>query len=116
MSNFMDRYKECKAAIYEISKQMTNKLWIGIASVLLAILIMLGPIVLLINCFIFNDSFNMILAGLVVCVYFIIYLSRVFYYKTITQKQVEDMKIFYLVDSLICLIGLVLGVLIGIFI
>ncbi|MDE7161840.1 MAG: hypothetical protein K2N65_03665 [Anaeroplasmataceae bacterium] len=116
MSNFMERYKACKAAIFEMSSQTSNKIWIGIASVGLAILVMLGPIVLLANCFIFNDYMNLVLIGLVLCFYFIIYLSRVFYYKTITKKQVADMKIFYLVDSLICLIGLVVGVGIGIFI
>ena len=116
MSNFMERYKECKAEIFEISKETPNKLWIGLASVGLAGLVLLGPIVLLANCFIFNDYMHLVLIGIVVCIYFIIFLSRVFYYKTITKKQVADMKIFYLVDSLVCLLGLVVGAVIGIFI
>lgn len=116
MSNFMNRYKACKIAIQELTKQTTNKIWIGLASVGLAILVMMGPIVLLGNCFIFNDYFTLVLVGLAVCIYLIVFLSRVFYYKTITKKQVQDMHVFYLVDSLVCLIGLLVGILIGLFI
>lgn len=116
MSDLTNRYRICKSSIQEMSRQTPNKIWIGLVSVALATLLMLGPIVLLANCFIFNDYFTLVIVGFAVCLYFIIFLSRVFYYKTITKKQVKDMHIFYLFDSLVCLVGLLLGIGIGIFI
>ncbi|MDE7214105.1 MAG: hypothetical protein K2N42_05955, partial [Anaeroplasmataceae bacterium] len=70
----------------------------------------------LINCFIFTDYLNLILIGLVLCLYLIIFLSRIFYYKTITKKQVEDMRCFYLVDAGVCAIVLCVGLFLGLFI
>lgn len=116
MLSFQERYMACKAAVKEMSSQTPQKIWIGLASTLLSILVMLGPIVILINCFIFNDYMNLVLIGILICLYFIIFLSRIFYYKTITKKQVEDMHIFYLVDALICAILLCVGIFIGLFI
>ncbi|MDE6660462.1 MAG: hypothetical protein K2J93_01395 [Anaeroplasmataceae bacterium] len=116
MLTFQERYRACKDQIKELSLQTPNKIWIGLASVFLSILIMVGPIAVLINCFIFNDYLNLILIGLVLCLYLIIFLSRIFYYKTITKKQVEDMKCFYLVDAGVCAIVLCVGLFLGLFI
>ena len=116
MLSFQERYRACKDAVKELSKQTEHKIWIGLASVLLAILVMIGPIVVLVNCFIFNDYMNLVLIGLIICVYFIIFFSRIFYYITITKKQVEDMKCFYLVDAVVCALALCVGIFIGLFI
>ncbi|MDE6407537.1 MAG: hypothetical protein K2K48_04625 [Anaeroplasmataceae bacterium] len=116
MLSFQERYRACKDAVRELSSQTPNKIWIALASILLSILIMVGPIVVLVNCFIFNDLMNLVLIGIILCVYCIILLSRIFYYKTITKKQVEDMHIFYLVDAGVCAIVLCVGIFIGLFI
>lgn len=116
MLNFQERYRACKEAVKELSRQTKNKIWIGLSSVLLALLIMIGPIVVLVNCFIFNDYMNLVLIGIIICLYFVLFLSRVFYYMTITKKQVEDMRTFYLVDAGVCAIALCVAVFIGLFI
>lgn len=116
MHNIMERYNNCKLKIKEISSQTNNKLWIGISAFLLSLLIVSGPIVVLINCFIFNDYLNLILIGLGFCLYLIVILSRFFYFKTITKKDVCDMHIFYLIDSLIWFIAVIVGIFIGFFI
>lgn len=116
MPSFRERLMTCKETIKEMSIQTPHKVWIGLASVLLSILLMTGPIVILANCFIFNDFMNLVLIGILVCVYCIILFSRIFYYKTITKKQVKDMHIFYLTDAGTCAIALCFGILIGIFI
>ena len=116
MTSFQERYRACKDEIKELSKQTPNKIWIGIASTLLSIFIMSGPIVILINCIIFNDLLNFIVIGFLLCLYLILFLSRVFYYKTITKKQVPDMYTFYLVDAGICALILCVGLFIGLFI
>ena len=113
MLSFQERYRACKEDVKELSRQTPNKIWIGLASVVLAVFIMVGPIVVLVNCFIFNDYLNLVLIGIILCLYFIILLSRIFYYKTITKKQVEDMHLFYLVDAGICAIALCVGIFIG---
>lgn len=116
MLNFSERYRACKEAIREMSLNTPHKIWIALASIALSVLIGIGPIILLVNCFIFNDYMNLVLIGILFFVYLIIYFSRVFYYKTITKKQIEDMKIFYLADAGICAIGLCIGIFIGLFI
>lgn len=116
MHNIIERYNNCKLRIKEISSQTNNKLWIGISSFLLALLIISGPVVVLINCFIFNDYLNLILIGLGFCLYLVVILSRFFYYKTITKKEVEDIHIFYLLDSFIWFIAVIVGIFIGLFI
>nr|MDE7106096.1 hypothetical protein [Anaeroplasmataceae bacterium] len=67
MLNFQERYRVCKDAVKELSRQTKNKIWIGLASVLLALLVMVGPIVVLVNCFIFNDFMNLVLIGIILC-------------------------------------------------
>ncbi|MDE6656134.1 MAG: hypothetical protein K2J85_03995 [Anaeroplasmataceae bacterium] len=116
MLSLTERYKDCKEEIKELSKQTPHKIWIALASIALSILIMVGPITVLINCFIFNDYFSLVLIGLILCVYGIILLSRIFYYLTITKKQVADMHIFYLMDAGICAIALCIGLFIALFI
>ncbi|MDE7264295.1 MAG: hypothetical protein K2N64_06510 [Anaeroplasmataceae bacterium] len=116
MLSFSERYRACKESIKEMSIHTEHKIWIALASIALAAFIGIGPIILLVNCFIFNDYLNLVLIGIVCFIYLIIYFSRVFYYKTITKKQVEDMKIFYLVDAGVCAIGLCVGIFVGLFI
>ncbi|MDE6945971.1 MAG: hypothetical protein K2P14_02180 [Anaeroplasmataceae bacterium] len=101
MHNIMDRYNEIKKELLEFSKEIPNKLGLGLMSAILAALIMMGPIVLLINCFIFNDYLFLIIIGLFVCLYFIILLGRIFYYQSIAKKRVQGMHIFYLVDGFV---------------
>ena len=113
---FSERLKTCKEQIKEISSQTPNLLWIAISSILLATLLMAGPLTIFINCFIFNDYMLFCLGGILVSVFLIIFLSRVFYYKTITKKQVEDMACFYAMDAIVCAIALCIGIFIGLFI
>ncbi len=114
--NFSERYKRCKEAIKEISSQTPHRVFIALVSILLAGLLMAGPITILANCFIFNDYMSFCLIGILICIFFIIFLSRVFYYQTITKKQVEDMACFYAMDAILCAVALCVGVFIGLFI
>ncbi len=116
MHNIMERYNNCKSNIKEISSQTSNKFWIGVSAFLLSLLIISGPVVVLINCFIFNDYINLVLIGLGFCIYLVVILSRFFYFKTITKKEVSDMYIFYLIDSFIWFIVVIIGIFIGLFI
>lgn len=116
MHNIMERYSNCKMEIKELSDNTNNKIWIALSSFLLSLLIVSGIVTLLINCLIFNDYIVLILVGLGICLYLVVILSRFFYYKTITKKQVKDMHIFYLVDSIIWAIAILVGVFIGLFI
>ena len=116
MNNFSERYKICKEQVKELSKQTPNRIWIALASILLAILIVAGPITIFVNCFIFNDYVSFCLIGILVSIFFLIFLSRVFYYQTITKKQVENMGSFYAMDALVCAIALCIGIFIGLFI
>lgn len=116
MTNFSERYKACKESVKELALQTPHRLWIALMSIGLSVLLMVGPIVIFVNCFIFNDYMGLCLIGILVCVFFIIFLSRVFYYKTITQKQVPDMSCFYAVDALVCALAMFVGIFIGLFI
>lgn len=116
MSSFSERYKNCKEQVKEMSSQTPHRLGIALLSIALAILLMMGPIVIFVNCFIFNDYMLLCLIGILISVFFIIFLSRVFYYKTITKKQVPDMVCFYAMDALVCALALFVGIFIGLFI
>ena len=116
MPNFSERYRACKEQVKEISRQTPQRVGIALVSIALAILLMMGPIVVFVNCFIFSDLMSSCLIGILISVFFIIFLSRVFYYKTITKKQVPDMSCFYLMDALICALALCVGIFIGLFI
>ncbi len=102
MNNFMDRYKEIKEEIHQYALEEKNKFLLGLVSFLLSLLIVVGPITLPINCFIFNDFFLLIILGLGVCFFVLLFLTRFFYYQGITQKRVNDMHVFYLMEALVC--------------
>ncbi|MDE6584459.1 MAG: hypothetical protein K2K15_03565 [Anaeroplasmataceae bacterium] len=102
MSNFSERYRECKEQIKDISAATPNKIWIALASILLSGLLVAGPITLLINCIMFISLYSLILIGILICGYLGLFLARVFYYKTITNGRVENMKTFYTVDAGVC--------------
>ena len=116
MPNFSERYRACKEQVKEISRQTPQRVGIALVSIALAILLMMGPIVVFVNCFIFSDLMSLCLIGILISVFFIIFFSLVFYYKTITKKQVPDMSCFYLMDALICALALCVGIFIGLFI
>ncbi len=102
MNNFMERYRDIKEEIHQLALEEKNKFLLGIVSFLLSLLIVVGPITLLINCFIFTDFLMLILLGIAACFFVLLFLSRFFYYQGITQKRVKDMHVFYLMEALVC--------------
>ncbi len=57
MPNFSERYRACKEQVKEISRQTPQRVGIALVSIALAILLMMGPIVVFVNCFIFLPEF-----------------------------------------------------------
>lgn len=99
-----------------ISGKNVNKRNIIIMSLIYAICIMIGPIVVLINCFIFNDYISLVLAGLILCLWLIYYLTRIFYFLGLSKGRVKNIGYFFLKDGIAVLLMYLISVFIFLFI
>ncbi len=102
--SFSERYKQVKAEITNLNKPFKDSLIALAVGLALATILLLGPITLLINCFIFVDYIAWIIRGLAVCLFFLLFLTKVFYYIILTQGQVKNMGIIYSMEALIIFI------------
>lgn len=101
MPSIFDNHREKVQEIAALQITTKDRILTGITSFVLALLIVIGPITVLINCFIFVDAIVAIICGLCLCLFLLIFLSRTFYIKGIVQKQVTNLRDFYIVEALI---------------
>lgn len=99
--SIFDIYNEARRDLKEVARTRSNLLLNGFVSFLWALLIVIGPVIVLGNCFIFNDFIGLVLVGFVVCLMLLIYLTRVFYFQSVSQGSVKNMMFFHLVDGMI---------------
>lgn len=104
------RYKEKMFQINSIDRSLKEIILTGIMSFIMSFLIICGPTTLLINIYMFYDLILLVVLGITICVYFLIYLTRIFYLKGLTKNECGSLKDVYLVEALI-----VLGIVIAIF-
>lgn len=101
--SIFDIYNETRRDLKNVAKTRSNLILNGFVSFFWALLIVIGPVIVLGNCFIFNDFLGLVLVGLVVCLMLLIYLTRVFYFQSVSQGSVHNMAIFHMVDGMIYL-------------
>lgn len=104
MNSIFDTYQNVRKSLREVSEKRENNPITGLVSTILAIIIMIGPMVVLGNCIIFNDFMILVLIGFIACIMLIVYLSRVFYFLAISQKEVKHLGTFFAVEGMIFLI------------
>ncbi len=104
MSNAFELYNQTRVALKEKARNNPNVLYYIIVSFLWALAIVIGPIIVLSNCFIYNDYIMLVFAGFAVCLVALIYLTRVFYFQCLSKHEVPHMASFYLVDAGIYLV------------
>lgn len=105
MSNSVfEHYNQTRAELKALARQRGNTISTLIVSFLWALLIVVGPVVVLINCFVFIDYLMLIFVGVFACLMLLIYLTRIFYFQAISQGEIQGMNVFHLVDGMIILI------------
>lgn len=100
MNNFYEKYKEKREMITELNHSLKYSFATALFAFLLALVIVIGPITLLCNLFIFYDLINYIIIGLIICFFFLIYLSRIFYFQGLAKKECGSLKIIYIFELL----------------
>lgn len=115
MRNAYQKFLDVKKQIAEIKISTKDTVLYLIFSILASLLLFCGPIAVLINCLIFVDYQTLIFIGLGICIFGVLFFSRFFYYEGITKKQIENMKYFYLFDSISVLIITIVLVIIFVF-
>lgn len=109
MSKIMEKYRLARADLQNIPKGTTKEILLRVIfSFLLSLSICIGPIVILINCFIFIDALIWVLLGLGVCIFALSYLTRFFYLKGLVQNNVGNIMYVHLVEAfyffIVCLL------------
>lgn len=105
------RYKEKMLEVNELDRSLKDIILTGITALILAFLVVCGPTVLLINTYMFYDLIPLVILGITICAYVLIYLTRVFYLKGITKNECGSLKDVYAVEALI-----VLGIVVALFV
>ena len=68
---------------------------------LLSLLVFSGPIAILINLLIFNDTIDLVMAGLGLCIGLVFILTKILAHKIIfKEEKIEGLKWYYLYDGL----------------
>lgn len=104
MNNLLTKYREVKENLSQYKLSVKDSIILGLFSFLLAVIILCGPIAFIINCTIFIEYQTLLLLGLAVCLYFLIFLSRIFYFMGISKGRIENMKSFFIVEALYTLL------------
>ncbi|MDE5714860.1 MAG: hypothetical protein K2I42_01885 [Anaeroplasmataceae bacterium] len=102
-----EQQAKIRAELRELRKEVKNPFIIALFSFLLALLIFSGPIVILVNCLIFNDFRFLISYALDFCIFGIIYLTVVFNSNFIADKKVQGMGIYHLANFMMYLVGFI---------
>ena len=90
-------------AIDALNISNKEKIKTGATAFVFSLLIVLGPIVMLANCFIFYDYIPYVIVGIGVCVYLLMFLTSYFYLQGITKNEVSY-KYTLIGDSLLYLV------------
>lgn len=92
------KYKEVSNLIDQIEISGKDKLKAIILSIILSIIILIGPFILIINLFIFTDYIRL-LAFLVTTIIFLTFiLSEILYLNLICENKIKGKAICYLFD------------------
>ncbi|MDE5868026.1 MAG: hypothetical protein K2H02_03685 [Anaeroplasmataceae bacterium] len=103
-NSVFEHYNQTRAELKELSRKRENTIFTLIVSFLWALLIVIGPVVVLINCFVFIDYLMLIFVGVFACFMVLIYLTRLFYFQAISQGEIQGMYLFHMIDGMIVLI------------
>ena len=93
------KYKEVSNLIDELNINGKDKLKAIILSILLSIIILIGPFILIINLFIFTDYLKLLAFMITTIIYLIFLLSEIFYLNIICDNKIKGKAICYLFDS-----------------
>ena len=97
------RYREKIEEINNLDYSIYYRIGTGLLSFIMALIVVLGPVTILINAYIFYDLIPLVFLGLSLCLYVLIFLTRVFYFQGITKKECGSLKDIYIVEALLAL-------------
>lgn len=104
MSNAFELYHQTRVILKEKARNNPNYFYYIIVSFLWALAIVIGPVIVLANCFIFNDYLMLVMSGFAFCLVELIFLTRVFYFQCLSQHEIPHMASFHLIDAGIYLV------------
>ena len=112
MRNLFSKYLYVRQYLRECNLLYNNYLTL-LLSFLLSVLIFSGPIAILINLCIFNDTFNLVLAGIGFLVGLVFIMTKILFHKIVLKDhKIEGLKSYYLIDGIFMIIVAILWVLI----
>lgn len=94
----INKYKEINAQIKALEISKNDRIKALLISILASILILSGPIVLVVNLFIFKSYLKLLSFILATFIFLIFYLSEYFYLNTICDKKIKGKYIKYIID------------------
>ena len=103
VKKIIDNYNEKINEIDCIYRTKKYKFITGLISFLMAVLIIIGPVTLFINMYMYYDIYLLLSIGLVICFFLLFYLSRIFYLKGITENKIK-LDVVYLVEGITILL------------
>ena len=92
------KYKEINSLIKSLEISKKDRIKALLISILASLIILSGPIILVINLFIFSGYLKLLSFIIATLVFFIFYLSEFFYLNTICDKTIKGKYIRYIID------------------
>ena len=112
MRKLFSNYLYVKQYLKECNLLSGNYLTL-LLSFLLSILVFSGPIAILINLLIFNDTMNIVMIGIGILAGLVYILTRILFHKIVLKEhKIEGLKSYYFFDGLFVILVAVLWVLI----
>lgn len=108
----LKKYKEVTNQIAALNIKKGDKAKALILSIILSLIIASGPIILVVNLFVFTDYIRLLAFILATIIFMIFYLSEFFYLNIICDKSIKGKSICYLIDLALPFIAVYLVVII----
>ncbi len=114
ISNEKPSYNSVTEEIEALNIPFKEKLLAFFTAILFAIIILIGPMTIIINLFIFKDLRSLLGLSIEILLILLVFLTEFFYYKGITKNQVKHLNQILTVDTMhftavILSIGLILS-------
>ena len=101
MRKSFSKYLYVRQYLKETNLVSKKNILILLLSFLLSLIVFSGPIAILVNLLIFNDTINLVLAGIGLFVGLVIMLTKILFHKIVLKEhKIEGLKYYYLYDGI----------------
>ena len=97
--NIFERYNNKIEEVSLLPNSIFYKVITGVIAFLLSLLIVVGPITLLVNMYMFYDFIPFVFIGIAFFTFLLVFLFRVFYIQGLCKGLVKSLKDIYIVEA-----------------